>query len=475
MSKCQKCGSEYDEMKGGCVHCEQPISDGGVIEHYIEQDPSLRYRGSSETPGVFSTVLKIISFLVILYFLIGYMLYPYNIHRSSRHAPAVPALPTAEVAVRAEPLRTAEVAAARPDPPAAVPPVRVKTFDAVLSFSEGLAAFKLDGKFGFMDNSGTVVIPNKYEDAWWFTEGVAAVKFGGRWGFINKTGRTAVDFKFDELMPYSCKLAPVLSGGKWGYLDHLGAMAIAAQFDHAWWFVEDRAYVSNDTGFLIDKNGKTAFKLELPGDVNSMNRQRAEIKVRGCWKTGEAGDKQLFQPGYCFSEGLACITRQNKDGERLTEKRVVFDDYSGKPVIEEQIRTVEEAASFSNGLALTKIAGKIGFIDKTGKTVIANKYEDGQSFNEGLAAVKSKGKWGFIDKTGSSVIDFKFTSAYGFSEGLAAVILDNAWVYIDKKGEKIIDARSEDASNFYGGMAVIRSNGAWGFIDRTGKKLMMVK
>jgi len=467
MAKCQKCGSEYDEMKGGCVRCEQPVSDGGVIEHYIEQDPSLRYRGGSNAPNPFLKALSVIIPLLII--ALVFMFYAISKKSDTR-----PVTRPSAVVVTPTPV-TAEVSVARPNPPAVVPPVKVKTFDAVLSFSEGLAAFKLDGKYGFMDTTGKAVIPNKYEDAWWFTEGVAAVKFEGRWGFIDKTGKTAVDFKFDELRPYSCQLAPALQGGKWGYLDHLGVMAIPAQFGHVWWFVEERAYVSNDTGFLIDKNGKTAFKLELPGDIDAMNKQLAEIKVRGCWRTDEVSGGRLFRPGFCFSEGLACITRKNKDGGSLTEKRVVFDDYSGKPVIEEQISSVEEASSFSNGLALTKIGGRIGFIDKAGKTVIPNQYEDGQSFSEGLAAVRSNGKWGFIDKTGRAVIDFKFTSAYGFSEGLAAVILDNAWVYIDKKGDKVIDARCEDASNFYGGMAVIRSNGAWGFIDRTGKKLMMIK
>jgi len=38
----------------------------------------------------------------------------------------------------------------------------VPYYDEVRSFSEGLAAVSLDGKWGFMDKNGVMVIPHMY-------------------------------------------------------------------------------------------------------------------------------------------------------------------------------------------------------------------------------------------------------------------------------------------------------------------------
>ena len=79
--------------------------------------------------------------------------------------------------------------------------------------------------------------------------------------------------------------------------------------------------------------------------------------------------------------------------------------------------------------------GKIGFIDKSGKTVIEPQFKKlgldmsvecqtkgyVRVFCDGLAAVSNGRKWGFINRKGDYVIDPKFDEAYAFSEGLAAV------------------------------------------------------
>ncbi|EPZ6837050.1 WG repeat-containing protein, partial [Campylobacter coli] len=48
-------------------------------------------------------------------------------------------------------------------------------FDYVWSFGEGLAAVKLNGKWGFIDKNGEFVIESKFDDAWSFWEGLAGV------------------------------------------------------------------------------------------------------------------------------------------------------------------------------------------------------------------------------------------------------------------------------------------------------------
>jgi len=84
----------------------------------------------------------------------------------------------------------------------------------------------------------------------------------------------------------------------------------------------------------------------------------------------------------------------------------------------------EAAGDFHEGLAAIKRDGKWGFIDKTGKVVIAPQYDYVRQFSEGLAAVQKDGKFGVIDKTGKEVIASQYDNAYFFSEGLAMVKKD---------------------------------------------------
>ncbi|MDJ0515966.1 MAG: WG repeat-containing protein [Trichodesmium sp. MO_231.B1] len=43
------------------------------------------------------------------------------------------------------------------------------------SFSEGLAAVKKDGKWGYIDKTGKIVIPYQFDDAYGFQQGLAKV------------------------------------------------------------------------------------------------------------------------------------------------------------------------------------------------------------------------------------------------------------------------------------------------------------
>ena len=78
------------------------------------------------------------------------------------------------------------------------------TFESAEVFSEGLAGVcvgrgcyytrpsdkpKEDGKWGFIDKTGAMVILPQFGYVSTFHEGLAAVAVGGKWGYIDKTGK----------------------------------------------------------------------------------------------------------------------------------------------------------------------------------------------------------------------------------------------------------------------------------------------
>ena len=94
------------------------------------------------------------------------------------------------------------------------------------------------------------------------------------------------------------------------------------------------------------------------------------------------------------------------------ERFVTFKDNSGKYGFSDRENSellipanYGYAYSFSEGLAKVKKDGKLGYIDKSGKTVIPFIYDDAYSFRVNLAYVKKDGKSGYIDRSGRWVKD----------------------------------------------------------------------
>ncbi|NLF26361.1 MAG: WG repeat-containing protein [Clostridiales bacterium] len=64
-------------------------------------------------------------------------------------------------------------------------------------FCEGLASVKSEGKWGFIDRRGNVVIGPRWEIVSQFENGIAPVRKGGVEGYINTSGEPVCGVKLD--------------------------------------------------------------------------------------------------------------------------------------------------------------------------------------------------------------------------------------------------------------------------------------
>ena len=87
--------------------------------------------------------------------------------------------------------------------------LRADSWKTVLS--EGLCCYRAQGKFGFVDSIGNVVVPPIYEDVlggYDFKDGIAWVKKDSLWGSINTRGEVVIPYTYkfiDRLKPFSYK------------------------------------------------------------------------------------------------------------------------------------------------------------------------------------------------------------------------------------------------------------------------------
>lgn len=163
----------------------------------------------------------------------------------------------------------------------------------------------IDGKYGFINTSGQVVVNPKFDWADTLSEGLAAVKMGEKWGYVDEKGVFVIKPQFDYANSFVEGMASVLiideisRQKQWTFIDNAGKMISSPKFDDAGIFSEGLAVVIDDGDYCyIDKNAKTVY---ITG---------ANI-------------------AYDFSEGLACIRKRY---DRMNY-RCGFMNKNGKTVV----------------------------------------------------------------------------------------------------------------------------------------------
>ncbi len=287
---------------------------------------------------------------------------------------------------------------------------------------------------------------------------------------------------------------PIEVGGKFGYIDSAGQVVIKPQFDRAERFSEGRAaVVINDKYGYIDESGQmiVAPRFKFAGPFHAARAVVAvpETGVGYVDAEGRLVIEAKFYGGYAFSEGMAAVTPNNDAAKELGVAAhwnpVQFIDPTGKTIIAKELFVSKQPfhgePGFHEGLAAAsdRDGGTFGYVDNTGKFVIAPQFGSAFSFSEGLARV-CVGKFcaddvGFIDKTGKVVIAPDLSNAEDFSDGLALITKDDKQNFIDKSGKVALEVPADhSASSFHEGRAVVSSpqNAAkqqcW-YIDKAGK------
>lgn len=325
----------------------------------------------------------------------------------------------------------------------------LSSYDMIMPFHEGLAAVSKNEKIGFINKSGYEVIPCQYDNATEFKEGISSVILNNLTGFINKTGKLVIPYKYSPLFGYgfydgvACVAVDSPDyNEKWYVIDKTGKTQInCTQYSSLEFFSEGLALVAKDNKFgFINRQGIEVIPCIYDYDSNSFDYQyffkEGLCKVVQNGKYGfinNEGDVVIpikYSSANNFSCGMASVSKDGKD---------FFIDQLGNKVFE--CNNFETISDFSDGMLDVMFTVdntiKLGYVNKTGETVISPIYDHASSFSEGLAAVAIEEKYGFIDKTGKIVIPFIYDSALDFSEGLAIVDKNGKSMCIDKTGKVI--------------------------------------
>ncbi len=156
--------------------------------------------------------------------------------------------------------------------------------------SEGFRPVRRNGRYGFINEDGLLMIPNRYEDVMPFSESRAGIKIRNKWGFIDRTDRIVIQPVYDKVQPFTSGLSKVCQKDKWGLIDNDGKIRVPVRYDSVHVLPSGRVLIQSEGYFgIANMEGDILLhtKYESVTDLNNgmiivkQNGKYGAVDVRG--------------------------------------------------------------------------------------------------------------------------------------------------------------------------------------------------
>lgn len=332
---------------------------------------------------------------------------------------------------------------------------------------QGRCFVQVNGKFGFIDTSGKIVIPCIYDSVWHFENDAAIVMKDGKYGLINKDGKVLVPLQFNEYdavpLPHDGKVCYNIGNDdnrEYRCVDLNGNLLFTQKALVPFEFSEGYAsvWLSYEEGYcVIDEKGDIVIPANKYEYVSSFHLGVAEVSKGN--KRGFIGRRgEVIVPIiYNFFYGDSFPVQAAYLGDR----HGYIDARNGNVIIPVSIVSKDDYASryISDNMVCIRFGENKYFYNLDDCTVIdCSEYKDVFAFSEGLCAVTDKktGKLGFIDMKGSLAIPCVFDEplyCYSFHGGTCA--MGNS--FINKQGKVLFSIPRGNKISFERGCYVWRN------------------
>ena len=214
-----------------------------------------------------------------------------------------------------------------------------------------------------------------YKEGTLFSHELIAVQNNdGKWGYLNKTGQIMIDFEYDNALNFTENgLALVSKDGKWGFIDINGKMAISADYEEAMPFKYGVA--------IVKKDGKYGF---IDGKGNVISKDPVSKTAGFCYSTIYDFEQEYSSKKIYAIAGYE-VENEVKYGVIDNGGNVVIDfAYEELGYADEN---VGESKRIGNGLISYKIGGSWGYMTYEGVTKTSAIYDRAYAFDENKMAI----------------------------------------------------------------------------------------
>lgn len=337
-------------------------------------------------------------------------------------------------------------------------------YDAVEPYIEGLGLVVKEGKIGFLNKSGELNIPFEYEDGESFENGLAIVARDNQYGLIDRTNKAVVPLQYDLVGKFNSGLALVANDTAYGYVNKNGNLVVPLQLEYATDFVNGFAVIDQDgKKGIINTLGRVVVPARYSWLENFNPFMVLRAKKDSAYGLIDSKGAEILAFEYDrigeFGEALALIAKGDKYGYANSKGEVVVPlkyDYRSEALV---------WGKYENGYVKFHKKTKYGILDTKGEEIFPAIFEDvGKYSGTELIAVKKRGKWGYSDQNLRLALPYKYELAETFVNGKGKVKLESAWQLIDEKGKFLLDS-AYDEIKYLDSMMVVRAGDKWGIID----------
>ncbi|OXM85557.1 WG repeat-containing protein [Paenibacillus rigui] len=306
-----------------------------------------------------------------------------------------------------------------------------------------------DVKWGFINSRGQMVLPPQYEYAYGFQDnGMAVVQVHGRYGLIDAKGNFVVQPIYDSISSFSEGRAVVIDSQGFKLMDESGRIVTRKPYAYISTLTNGRAmfYVMPEGGTslygYLDNQGNEVIPPQYL-EATDFKQNKAVVKV----KDGEYGLIGL-------------------NGRRLATYPLAYVGPLGDGLLSFQKET----------------NGKYGYIDESGKVVIAPVYTVALPFQEGRAVVNIaedyKSRYGLINRTGGYVVQPGYNEIRQLGEHRVALgkaidpeqpFIGSMMAIADDNGKILTEFRFQEVEDYHKGLASVSDRKQTYFIDRSGR------
>lgn len=360
-----------------------------------------------------------------------------------------------------------------------------------------------------LHRSKTEVIPRRYERAMPFSEGLAAVLVDGRFGYIDLNGEMVLEPRFDLAGAFEHGLAEILMGKHTGVINRKGEIVVAPKFARSIPFTEDVVLaregewgdsrapakaVLDKNGFWLSPGQMGLYRTAGPGEEGWITKPEYRFKFFAhagegyglIWARFSNTRRTLF--GLMRADGSWQVEPAYTIVQRLQDGRAIVKQGPWPP--KESYKTA--------GTKLHLIEGYAGAVDTNGILVVPTKHEKLSNFGpRGYSIVRHGALYGLLDLSGRLLGGKYFDEVEGWAFGPPRGRIGSVWYDLQSESEptasatqsrvtkvthELVPASPVNSSELRrkkgapsssldcpGGGKIFRSGEFWGFKNPSGK------
>jgi hypothetical protein len=282
-----------------------------------------------------------------------------------------------------------------------------------------LLPFVKDSKWGYMNKFGQIIIPPKFDGADYFDNGIAIVSQNDKLGYINKRGEFIVKAQFDEANKFENGFAIVEKGGKYGLIDRLGNYSIPLIYKQIGSIHDGLIFALKDSLYTcINVRNQIIFTGKFD-QTNGFSNGRAIVSKHQFWGLIDTTGKVVLPFTFDKITPIYSHYLANK-GDSI----YLFSAQS-----DTLLKFINaEISNFSEGYALLIKNDKISILNKEGKIIVQDKFDNypnattfGLFKNKHAKMYNAKlDRYGLIDTLGNWTFPPKFKNISFYSPIVAA-------------------------------------------------------